>query len=186
MTIRIYKRSCQLWRGSPGFTVVEFLMAAFVFSIIVIVVGLAFVQVLDLQRRGINAQKVQENALFVLESMAKEIRVSNVLIGQDANCTSTFRDTLTIVHPVNATVSYSLFNNVVQRTVAGDTLSMSSNEVKFSRLSFCVQGSDLDDNQARIAIVTRVENVTNRPRDNVIFDLQTTVTSRDIALELQN
>ncbi len=166
-----------------GFSVVEFLVTAFVFSIVVIAVGGIFIQTLNLQRRGFGAQKVEENALFVFESMAKEIRVSTIE-DQDANCD---RTQLTVVHPVNGTVVYSLEGSVVKRVVGGAATYMSSADVQFNRFVFCVQGSGTSDNeQARVTILVQVQNKTNSPKERVVFDLQTTVSERDITKEIQN
>src|SRR3990167_2313335 len=84
-----------------GFTIIEVLVSAFVFSIIAIVVGGLFVQILASERRAFACQKIQENGLFIMELMSREIRVSQIENQNSSNCSAT---TLTIQHPVNGTV----------------------------------------------------------------------------------
>ena len=78
-----------------GFTLIETLTTTLIFSILVVEIGLLVSQSFNLERRGFSAQKIQENGLLVLETMAREIRVSRVA-NQDSNCTAT---SLTITHP---------------------------------------------------------------------------------------
>jgi len=173
--------------GSRGFTLVEVIVTASIFSVLVIAVGAIFIQVLNLQRRGLNAQQVQENALFALEFMAKEIRVSEIPSGADFDCSAgVSTPSLTINHPVNGTVTYTLNGTAVQRTAGGVSSNITSNAVRVSVLYFCIKGRPLDDQQVRVMVVMRVEHAGSDPNNTVTFDLQTTVTSRDITLELEN
>lgn len=162
-----------------GFTIVEVLVSAFVFSIIVIVVGGLFVQVLAAERRAFASQKIQENGLFVMELMSREIRVSQIQNQDSPNCTAT---SLTIIHPINGTVIYSLNGDVLQRTAGGIVTDLSSSTVAFSRLNFCVMGSGTaDDQQARVGIIASIQNKTGK--EIISTNLETTVSSRDVQTE---
>lgn len=173
-------------RRSRGFGIVEFLVAAAVFSIIVTAAGGIFVQILKIQRRGLSAQKIQENAQFVLETIAKEIRVSQIPAGQDADCDLSFSATLDVIHPTLGSIRYQSSNGTVQRVAGGATTSLSGNDVEFTRFAFCIQGSELDDRQARVTLLTQVRPKFGAPDPALVFNLQTTLASRDLAVELQN
>ena len=165
--------------SQKGFTIVEVLVSAFVFSIIAITVSGLFVQVLALERRAFASQKIQENGLFIMEFMSREIRVSQIQNQDSPNCTAT---SLTIIHPVNGTVTYLLNNNILQRIAGGFTTELSSSAVAFSRLNFCIMGSGpTDQQQARVAILTSIQNKTGR--EILTANLETTVTSRDVQTE---
>ena len=171
--------------NSQGFTLIEMLVTVFVFSVIVIGVGGIFTDILALQRRGSGAQKVQENTQFVLELMAREIRVSKV-DNQDAPLCD--RTTLTIVHPVNGPVSYSTANGRIQRLAGGILTTLTSNDVNITRLNFCVAGTTVtsgvgDHLQARVGIILQASSQDSNPEDTVTFDLQTMVVSRDNDIE---
>ena len=184
--IRYFNDNLNNRRSMLGFTVVEFLITAAIFSVIVIGAGGIFIQVLKIQRRGLEAQKIQENAQFVLETISKEIRVSQIPAGQDANCLTGFTSALNIIHPESGAITYQLTNGVVQRVAGGVTINLSGNDVEFSRLTFCIQWSDIDDKQARIGILAQVKPKFGIQDPALIFNIQTMLSSRDLTVELQN
>ncbi|OGN16578.1 MAG: hypothetical protein A3C88_01715 [Candidatus Yanofskybacteria bacterium RIFCSPHIGHO2_02_FULL_50_12] len=169
-----------------GFTLVEVLVSSFVFSIIVLGVSGLFVQVIGNQRRAVAAQEIQENGLFILELMSREIRVSQIVdsdqipAGDSSNCTLT---RLAIRHPVNGTVIYSIGNGLLLRTASGTTTELSSSAISFSRLNFCLLGSGpTDQQQTRVTILAASQNKTGK--EILTVNLQTTVSSRDVQTEI--
>lgn len=180
------KHNLHSMQDQRGFTIVELLVSVFIFSIIVIAVGGTFTRMLSIQHRGSGAQKVQENSMYALELMAREIRVSSITNQDNANCTANM---LTIVHPVNGTVVYALApSGQIQRQAAGATTLITSKDVTYSRLNFCIDGTTVtsgngDKKQARITIITQASSKGARTGETVTFDLQTTVVSRDNIVE---
>jgi len=167
--------------GQNGFGLVELIVTTFVFSLITIIVATNFVDALNLQRRGFDAQVIQEEAIFTIESIAREIRVSQVQSPNDLNCNLT---SLTVDHPVKGTITYSVTGGVINKTVDGVTSPITSSRVNFTRLNFCVRGSGIDNEQPRITIVTSIQTVSNK--EGLQFDIQTTVSSRDLRQEFLN
>ncbi len=172
-------------KNQDGFTIIEVIVSSFVFSIMAIAVVAVFFGVINLERRSFAAQKIQENGQFILELMAREIRVSRIQ-NQDSNCTLT---ALTITHPINGVVTYSLENGILYRTAndpvtgANVKTELSSTEISFPRLNFCVNGSNpTDQQQTRVAILSAIENT--KGREKFIFNIQTTITTRDYGTEL--
>ena len=163
-----------------GFGLVELIVATFVFSIMTTIVATNFVDILNLQRRGFAAQVIQEEILFATEMMTREIRVSQIQSSDDLGCATT---SLTIDHPVNGLIVYSVSNGMIIKTVGGNTFSITSSKVNFSRLNFCIRGSGIDDEQPRVTIIASVQ-----PTDGIDlrFDIQTSVSSRDLREELLN
>ncbi|OGN27387.1 MAG: hypothetical protein A2941_00885 [Candidatus Yanofskybacteria bacterium RIFCSPLOWO2_01_FULL_49_17] len=161
----------------------EVLVTSLVFSIMTVAVSGIFIQIINDERRAFAAQAIQENGQFIMELMSREIRVSKVQDQDSSNCTAT---TLTIVHPVNGAVTYSLTaGGVLQRAVGGVTTDLSASTVSFSRLNFCVTGSGTSDNkQPRVAILTSMRNKSGK--QIITFDFQTTVSSRDVQSEFEN
>ena len=166
--------------NNRGFTVIELIVAAFVFSVTLLAVTGIFGKSVQIERGGRSAQKVQENIIFVFESMIKEIQVSEVTSANSA-CTAT---TLSIDHPIRGSITYSLSGgNLVKN---GSVLN--SSDVTFDTFKFCITGnggSGNGDNQStKGTMIASVRNVIG----NSVFsaDLQTTVVSRDITLELLN
>src|SRR3989344_3746786 len=160
--------------SQKGFGMVELLVATLIFSIISVIVATNFVDVLNLQRRGFTAQIIQEEILFATEMMTREIRVSQIQSLNDLGCTTT---SLIIDHPVNGLTAYSVSNGIINKTVGGNTFPITSSKINFSRLSFCVRGSGVDGEQPRVTIIASVQ-----PTDgtDLQFDIQTSVSSRDL------
>ena len=164
-------------KSQAGFTIVEVLVTSLIFSIIGMSVSAIFVQIVGLQRRALVTQKIQDNALFVLEMMSRDIRVSKIADQESPNCDLA---TLTITHPSKGTVIYRANNGSVEKSESGGAfLAVSTPSVNFSRMNFCVKGSLTDDNKTpRVAILTTVENRTGR--EIIKINLQTSVSSRDV------
>lgn len=167
-------------QNQRGFTIVETLITTLVFSLVVIGVMGIFTQMLMIQRRGSAAQRIQENTQYVLELMAREIRVSRLAPGQNVDCVTTAKNTLTFDRQVGSgtlTVVYSLSpQGVVQRTESGATADVSSPNVKFTQLAFCVSGLGNDGIQPRVVIIAAVQDVATASDE--IVRVQTLVTPR--------
>jgi type II secretory pathway component PulJ len=162
-----------------GFTVVEVMTATIIFSVILISIAGIFVQALNLERKTFAAQKIQENVLRSFEIMAREMRVSQITSFQPGsycqytslNLNSSLEDT---------DVTYAL-NDSGQ--ITRNEESITSGEVEFSNLRFCVRGLGADDEPARITIVSEVKDKKN---PQYLIKVQTTITSRDVRDDFQN
>jgi len=175
-----HSHEIRILASQRGFGLVELIVATFVFSIMSIIVATNFVDVLGLQRRGFAAQVIQEEILFAAEMMTREIRVSQIQSSDDLGCTTT---SLRIDHPINGPMIYSTSNGIISKTVGGNTFPITSSKVNFSRLNFCIRGSGIDGKQPRVTIVASIQ-----PTDgtDLRFDIQTSVSSRDLREELLN
>ena len=171
-----------------GFTLIEMVVAVFAFSIVLALIGTVFVYALTSQRRIINAQKVEENLSFVMESMTREIRVAQpdaqgVFSTLSDACTSAspaFASTLDFLNSSGQRIVYSLSGNAVHRSVNGTDSIMNSNSVEFTRLQFCVSGVTVYGKQPRITILTSVRSKDTTPQ--VVEDYQTTVALRYLGI----
>lgn len=173
----------KLPHNQKGFTIIEVLVASLIFSVIAIAVSSIFIQILGGQRRAFAAQKIQENGLFALETMSREIRVSKIENQESPDCSAT---SLTIEHPVNGTVTYAYNNSKIQRTVNGTVTNLTSSNVTIARFNFCVTGSlATDQKQPRVTMLASIENNTTNNNNKFTFNLQTTVSSRDVQIEFE-
>ena len=175
-----FSRSLRSRETMAGFGIVELIVATFVFSIMSVIVATNFVDVLNLQRRGFAAQVIQEESLFAFEMMTREIRVSQIQSPDDPNCNTT---SLTIGHPINGSTVYSVSGGVINKTAGGNTVPITSTKVNFSRFNFCIRGAGVDDKQPRVTIISSVRPVGG---ENLQFDIQTSVSSRDVREEFLN
>jgi Tfp pilus assembly protein PilV len=155
---------------------IEILTAFLIFSIILTIFSSVFLSSSKLQKKAFNTQQAEENANYILESMAKEIRVSQIS-GPDSNCPSSPASILSITHPVNGNIVYSLSGTSIQRTVNGTATIISSNTVDFTRLQFCISGTPVGDKkQPRVTILASIKSKKTQQQASV--DIQTSVSQR--------
>ena len=172
-----------LYERNKGFSLIEMLVATSIFMIIMIVVSGIYIRVLDLQRRAQGAARVQENILFVVETLSREIRVSQIVTADDASCTTS---SIELSHPVNGTVEYQLAGGIIQRKQGiGAFEDLTSSEVEFTSFNLCIKGQGGDDIQARVTVLLTAESAASA-RHRVPFTIQTTIASRDLFVDLTN
>src|SRR3989344_2398498 len=176
----LLSKTCLYFKSSSsraGFTIVEVLVTSLIFSVMALSVSAIFIQIINIERRGLAVQKIQDNALLVLEEMTRDIRVSRISNQESLGCTATI---ITLIHPTKGTVVYQVSGGIVQRSEnGGGYIDVSGSNVNFTRMSFCILGSLVNDNQSpRVSIVTSVQNRTGK--EIMQISLQTTTTSRDL------
>jgi prepilin-type N-terminal cleavage/methylation domain-containing protein len=163
--------------SNAGFTLTEILVVALIFSLVVIIFSSAFINSSGLQKKAFNIQQVVENASYVLESMAKEIRVSKIYGPDTNNCPSSPAGSLVIDHPVNGRITYSLSGGAVHRNVNGQDSIVSSDNVEFTRLQFCILGTAIGDGkQPRVIIQASIRSKSALQQSRI--DIQTAVSQR--------
>lgn len=173
-------------RAQSGFSLIELLVAATIFTFVVSGVTGLFLQALDLQRRATGIQKIQENALYILESIAREVRVSVITSG-DTNCTPpdpvTTRN-LTLQHPINGAVTYAYDRTSGVGIISRNGQPITSSDVDVELFAFCVRGSGVDGQQSQVTIPMSLRSVAGRASSRVSLSLQTSVVSRDLSIEM--
>lgn len=174
-----------------GFTLVETIAVVLIFSVMAVIVTAVWVRAVQIERKDFSAQVIQENILSVFGIMSKEIRISDIT-NQDNDCSGPPATNLTMTfndpQGGSGPLTYSLNGSgIIQRTYAGVTYQISSNDVIFNSLGFCVLGSSNSPYGKDATRVTIIASVSNRTGIDIItVKVQTTVTSRNISGELQN
>lgn len=162
-------------KKNEGFTLIELLVTVTVFSILMTIVGGIFTQALNLQRRAFMLQVLEENGRFSLETMAREIRFSEIS-NLPTNCPMSVSGTLNLKHPVNGNIEYKLENGAIHRIVEGVDSVITSDEVEITKLDFCIMGTNKnDDKQPRITVLLTIKTGEQNAQE---LDLQTTITPR--------
>ena len=151
------------------------LVTVFIVSILFTIAGGIFVQALDIQRRAFAIQDLEENGRFSLEVMAREIRFGEVQ-SADTNCPASPTTILSITHPINGNVEYSLQSGRIHRIVEGEDTVITASDVEVTSLSFCIDGvTEGDFKQPRVTISLALKAGEIDPQT---LELQTTITQR--------
>lgn len=136
-----------------GFTLVETMVALFLFVILITITGSVFLDGLRSQRRAFASQNLIENMNLILESMIKEIRVAEIIYTTDNSCGNNASSQLNFKHPVNGDILYSLEDGKIMKSIGGRSDRLTSQAITVTSLGFCVSGnSSGDGRQPRIVI----------------------------------
>jgi prepilin-type N-terminal cleavage/methylation domain-containing protein len=170
--------------AQSGFSLVELLVATTIFAVVVAGVSQLFTSALDIQRRAIGVQKIEENAQYVIESISREVRVSTVE-SANAPC-GAGSSTLDIMHPTNGAVTYAYVSTGGIGGITRNGQLITSGDVNFATFKFCIMGAGADDIQARVTMPMTIESISGRAALRTSVSLQTTIVSRDLAEDLSN
>ena len=148
-----------------GFTIVELLVSMGLFVVLVSLASGSFIQALRTQRIVTNLSISMNDASFVVEQIAREVRVSFNFNGGG----STFNFT----NPEGNSVSYSLINEGIQRCEGGCEI-ITSPDVKIDNLEFILRGNaPTDGKPPRVTILVSIVG-----EKEIRVHLQTTISSR--------
>lgn len=157
---------------SCGFTLIEILVGIAIFAALVLVVGGIFMSFATSQRKAKTIQDVQENARFIVESMAKEIRMSVV------NSLSPDGKTLSITPPYGEGTFNYQFGADSKLYRRGYAIS-SDNLAITGRFNVIKPGGSEDFSKATlVTIVMRVESLPKNVASSAVLELQVSVSKR--------
>jgi prepilin-type N-terminal cleavage/methylation domain-containing protein len=159
-------------KKNRGYTIIEFLVALSIFVIVIVVVLGLFSMAIKGQRRLIAQQNVQENARYLMEFMAKEIRMSVIT---SSNGTS---GSLSLIRSDGNSVTYNITSGKLYRN-DGQT---SSDEVIITG-NFYVEGfgAGISDNkQPKVTITLGIQGTGNQAEEKSKINIQTTLSQRNL------
>lgn len=170
--------------GRQGYTLIEFIVALSIFvTVIVIVLGL-FSMAIKGQRKVISQQNIQENASFLMEFMAKEIRMSKIN-GSINGSNGTFT-TLKLTRSDGINVVYSISDGKIFRNDGTRDGQVSADEVIVTG-SFYIEGvnpnpTTNDYLQPKVTIVLKIQGVGNKVEEKSEMNIQYTLSQRNLDL----
>ena len=161
---------------NDGFTIIELAASVAVFLVLVILAGGIMIQVLNTQRKAFNLEEVQSNLDFILEQMAREIRVATLSTNIDTSCPGP--STLSFTHPQLGNVAYTFKNNGFYKTVGVTETQLTSSSIKVNNAFFCINGTVTNDKkQPKVTFVIDIQKG-NQLSSRVSLVLQTSLTPR--------
>lgn len=175
---RLRRRNSQ----SAGFTLVEMLVAAGIFSMVVLTLTGAFLAAFRSQRSAFAFLHMQNNIRHVLEVMGREMRTGREFSLPTLMDPSRIRFTT----DRNVITEYCMFGGAVRKQTGGEicgdrSLPMTADNVRVEHLEFLLAGAAVDDGrQPRVTILLSIATVGRLGEADLSADLQLTVTQRDL------
>jgi len=163
-----------------GFTLVEMIVAIFVFSVVMVISTGALVSIIGANRKAQSVKSVMNNVAFSLDSMTRALRVGNNYDCGVSLCASDGSESLTFTDVDGREVQYHLntSTNQIEREIDGGGFqALTAPEVTVDRLMFYVDGV-ASDGQPRVLIV--VSGRSGVGRSETTFDIQTLVSQRSL------
>lgn len=172
-----------------GFTLIEMLVAVGALSFVILISLSSFLAVLNAQKKTAGIQNIQENLIFSMEMMLREIRTGTFYYcgygsGSNTNDCQSGNSVFTFKNYLGKTVIYRLNNGRIEKSSdGGSTYSVITfPEINVSDLKFYVVGStgagQGDSNQPRVTITMKGEAEGATPKLKSQFNVQTTISQR--------
>ncbi len=155
-----------------GFTLIEVLVATTVFSLVIVTAVGLLTAVIRNQRKSIAIQSVQDNGIYLIGFMAKEIRMSEINNSDTIGIGDT---TLNITHP-SGNITYTFTGTQILR----NSEPINSDEVNVGGKFYIDGKTGGDDEQPRVTIVMKVETTGAKVEEQSEINLQTTLTQRKL------
>lgn len=171
--------------NNKGFTLTELLVAITLFVVAVASASDLFSSASRAQRKSVETQKVLDNGRYVLEAVAKTLRMGEIK-------TETSGATLQICHPTKGDTSeetcrtgatgYKLVTYALSSgQVTENGVTISSSNVTVEKMYFEVSGVGAGGTQPRVTMVLKVKsNSSVGSMYQVSLNLQTTLSQRNL------
>ena len=162
--------------NKKGFTLVELLVSAAIFSILILAATGIFVKIMNVQKKALAIQEVQDNISYTMEMISKEIRMmSEITTKNTASDTLVFKNSK---DPVQNIV-YSLSGGQLMRSVDGGIqYPITSSKVEVTDLTFYINDWNLTTGPQPTVTVNMVMEISDGAFGKASARLQTTLSGR--------
>lgn len=155
-----------------GLTMLELLVAMAIFSIVITIVVSLFMTALKGYRKNLALQNIQDNARFLLDFIAKELRMATINSGTSSS--------LNITRSDGTAVTYSFGGGNLTRTTSETSGPINSEKIIVNG-SFYVSGiTGGDELQPKVTIALKIEDQGTKPQERAAINIQVTLSQRDL------
>jgi len=154
-----------------GFSLIELLVAMATFAVVVVAITEIFLIGLGGSKKIFGRQNIQESSRFIMEVMAKEMRMSKINTLPSADSYAT----VNITNAKAQTLDYSIDN--VNKTISRAGALLNPTEVEVTGRFYVRQATA--DAQPRVTIILILRNKTSKESERSEINLQTTISSRN-------
>jgi len=160
-----------------GFTLIELLVAVSIFLVVITMAAEIFMMGMGGVRRLYGRQNALDSARFIMESMAKEIRMSTITSASGDSTTLDIKSSK--LSPSAIQYVFTAGGGITRSQGGGPASSLNPAEVQITGGRFIVGKYGTTLQQPRVTIIMGVRNVTAVTAQQVQINLQTTISSRE-------
>lgn len=170
-------------KSKKGYTLIELVVAMFVFIVAATLISGLFVRSIQTQRQSNHLTVINSDASFIIERMNREVREGYNFTSPDTNgdCSDGSSETLEFTRSINGSekvITYTLDSNDITRQ-EGESGSQIINSSQTSINDLCfILTQPTSDNPWRI--MASIELVSEDPNINYSSTVQTTIASRSL------
>lgn len=174
----------QYKKTEKGFTLIEMIVAVFVFTIVVVIASGGLLSVIHANRKAQALKSVMSNLNFAMESMTRSIRTgTRYSCGGGGDCADDGSTIFNFIDSKGRSVEYSFIDGSIIRTIDDKTLGLitgpiTAPEVNIDSMAFYADGvAEGDSAQPRVFIIIKgTAGTDNKSRTS--FSLETLVSQR--------
>lgn len=155
--------------GRRGFTLVELIVATAIFSVVITMVIGAFSMAIKAQKKVIALQNIQENAKFILEFLAKEVRMGTI------STANGIRTNLVFIRSDETSITYVFTDGKITR----NGVAMNADEVEIIG-RFYINGVGPDNLQPKLTVVMQLKALGSEFEEETIINVESTLSQRVI------
>lgn len=171
-----------------GFSLIEVLVATFIFTIVIFMAMIIFSDSVGLKNRSQSFEDVQESAYYPIELISRDLREANDFeTGNLSQCPSGIIIDRTLQNGTTEKLCYFLNDKAIaikkyQGSSWSTAQNLSSSKVEFAELRFIGDTASNDqNNQPNVIIQAKVKTIEGERKNEVVeLNIQTAVTLRSI------
>ena len=168
------KNFCQ--KNKKGFTLVELLVSVAIFSVLILSATGIFVKIMNVQKKALAIQEVQDNISYTMEMISKEIRMMSEI---DESTKGQETNTLMFKNSKEKNIVYSLINGqLMRKEETEDSQAITSSNVTVSDLTFYVNNWDTINGPQPVITINLVMEISDGNFGKAQARLQTTLSGR--------
>ncbi len=177
--------------ASRAFTLIELMVSIALFSIVVVVVAAAYLNLLKLDKDARATVQIANNLNFVIDTMSREIRTGknygcNGTQGQNCPFSGTPGNSFVFTDDSGETITYRLYGGQIQESINGSAFTLITDPlITVNALNFYVSDADSGSQgrvQPKVTIVVQGSITANAGQSPITFDIETSATQRQINL----
>lgn len=162
-------------KNKNGFTLIEFLVAIAIFSLLVSSAVFILSSTLKSQRKALALQQISDQTSYMLEYMSRTIRMAQPGTIKSAAGGVEFESYN------GETVKFFYEDGAIKQFKSGEAINLTSEDIEVTSAYFSITGIDTGDGlQPKVTIAITITSEGSKPEEQTEIRVQTTISQRNL------